>query len=381
MDPILSLAQKKQKELITFLKELVECESPSDDPASIERFVELFTARTSDITKAKVIKGRDGFGPHLQCEMLLDGPKRRDGQVLALGHSDTVYPLGTLAKMPFRQRDGSLYGPGVYDMKGGVAFFVYAMRILRDLEIPVRRRVLLQLVSDEEVGSVTSRALTESEARKSIAVLVLEPGQGLDGHAKTARKGIGDYTVTVHGRSAHAGVDPQAGASAVVELARQIEVIAGFTNFEQGVTVNPGVVRGGTRSNVIADFAQAEVDIRVPNLRHFTALDKKFRKLRAFDKRCRVEVEGGLNRPPMERTKGVVALYKQARSLAAKLGVDLQESATGGGSDGNFTAALGVPTLDGLGAVGEGAHSPGERVLVDRIADRVALLAHLVAAI
>ena len=380
MNEILPLVRSKQNELIAFLRELVECESPSDDPAAIVRFADVFETRVADIAKVKRVKGGK-FGPHLQCEFELPGSSRKKAQILALGHSDTVYPLGILARMPFSIRDGRIWGPGVLDMKGGVAFFVYAMRVLRELDIPVQRKVLLQLNSDEEVGSDSSRALTEKEARRSVAVLVLEPGQGLDGAAKTARKGVGDYTVVVKGKPAHAGVDFQSGASAILELARQIEKIAEFTDLKKGLTVNPGVIAGGTRTNVIAAEARAEVDIRIARMKDAAGLDKKFQSLKPFDKRCAIEVTGGLNRPPMERTAGVVGLYKTARKLAAEMGVDLQELGTGGGSDGNFTAALGVPTLDGIGAVGEGAHAPTESILVDRIADRTALLAKLVASL
>ncbi len=379
MNEIVSLVRSKQAELIAFLRELVECESPSGDPAAIARFADLFENRVADIAKVRRVKGGK-FGPHLQCEFELPG-SRKKGQILALGHSDTVYPLGTLANMPFRVKDGRIWGPGVLDMKGGVAFFVYAMRVLRELDMPVNRKVVLQLNSDEEVGSESSRALTEKEARRSVAVLVLEPGQGLEGAAKTARKGVGDYTVVVKGKPAHAGVDFGSGASAILELARQIERMAGFTNLQKGLTVNPGVISGGTRTNVIAAEARVEVDIRISRMKDAAGLDKQFRSLRPFDKRCTLEVSGGLNRPPMERTPGVAALYKTAWKLAAEMGVDLKELATGGGSDGNFTAALGVPTLDGIGAVGEGAHAPTESILVDRIADRTALLAKLAASL
>jgi glutamate carboxypeptidase len=282
--------------------------------------------------------------------------------------------------MPFRRAEGRLWGPGVLDMKAGLAMFVFAMRALRELDIPVGRHVVLQVNSDEETGSKTSRALTERNARQSQAVLVLEPGTGLTGKLKTARKGIGDYRLTVLGVAAHAGVDFEKGASAVVELARQIERIAGFTALRRGITVNPGVVSGGTRSNVIAEQAEAHIDIRIPRLRDFAPLDRKFHSLRPFDKRCSLQLTGGLNRPPLERSKGVIELFRLARKLAKDLGVDIEESATGGGSDGNFTAALGVPTLDGLGAVGEGAHAAHESILEDRIADRIALLAKLTSA-
>jgi glutamate carboxypeptidase len=375
-DRILTWSQSKQKEIVAFLREMVECESPSDDPAAISRFVTLFADRTGDLGRIRLLKG-GAHGPHLQCEFELPG-RRKQGQVLVLGHSDTVYPVGTLAKMPFREKDARLWGPGVFDMKGGIAFFVFAMRALRELDLPVRRKVLLQLNSDEEIGSASSRALTEKEARRSAAVLVLEPSAGLDGKAKTGRKGVGGYTIQVRGKASHAGLDFSSGASAIVELARQIDVIAGFTDLKRGLTVNPGVISGGTRTNVVAEFAQVEVDFRVSRVKDAGPLEKKFRKLKAFDKRCTVEVSGGLNRPPLERTKQVAALFRKAQELARELGVQLDETSVGGGSDGNLTAALGIPTLDGMGAIGEGAHSPTESILVNRIADRTALLARLV---
>jgi glutamate carboxypeptidase len=240
---------------------------------------------------------------------------------------------------------------------------------------------VLQLNSDEEVGSESSRPLTEDAAKNSAAVLVLEPGTGLTGKLKTARKGVGDYAVTVRGRASHAGVDFEAGASAILEMARQIERIAAFTNVPRAITVNPGVISGGTRTNVVAAEAKVEVDIRVAREKDAPALDKKFRGLKPVDKRCTIEVTGGLNRPPMERTAGVRQLFQTARKLAKEIGMDLEESATGGGSDGNFTAAMGIPTLDGLGGVGEGAHATNESILVDRIADRTALMAMLVQAL
>jgi glutamate carboxypeptidase len=289
--------------------------------------------------------------------------------------------MGTLAQMPFREAAGRLRGPGVLDMKSGIAFFIFAVRSLRELDVPVRSRVKLLLNSDEEVGSDSSRTLTQETARRAKAVLVLEPGTGLEGKLKTARKGVGSYTITVRGQASHAGVDFAAGASAIVELARQIEHVTGFVNLKRGVTVNPGVISGGTRSNVVAAEAHAEVDIRVPRLRDAETLDRKFHALRPVDKRCTIEIEGGMNRPPMERSVGIVQLFRTARQLAGDLGVTVEESMTGGGSDGNFTAALGIPTLDGLGGVGEGAHALNESILIDRIADRTALMAKLLAAL
>lgn len=379
MDPALKFAQTKVPEIVQSIRRMVECESPSDDQAAVNRFVDLFAAEIADIAKVRTFKG-GRFGKHLRCEFQLPG-RKKSGQILGLGHSDTVYPLGILSSMPWREKDGRLHGPGVLDMKGGLAFFVWAMRALRELDRPVARKVVLQVNSDEEVGSDSSRTLTEEAAKQSVAVLVLEPGTGPTGKLKTARKGVGDFRVKVRGVASHAGVDFSNGASAIVELARQIEKIAGFTKLERGITVNPGVVNGGTRTNVIAAEATVEVDIRIAKLKDEAYLDKAFRALKPIDKRCSIEVTGGLNRPPMERTAAIAKLFRTARKLASELSVHLEESSTGGGSDGNFTAALGIPTLDGLGSVGEGAHAPHESIAVERIADRTALLAKLVAAI
>ena len=235
------------------------------------------------------------------------------------------------------------------------------------------------LNADEEVSSVAFRDELLAEARRARAVLVLEPGTGLAGKLKTARKGVGGFTVTVRGKASHAGVDFSAGASAILELARQLDRIAGFTSLARGITVNPGVIAGGTRSNVVAAEAHAEVDIRILKLKDAAGLEKKFRSLRPIDRRCSIEVTGGLNRPPMERSAGIVKLFRTAQKLAREVGVEIEESLTGGGSDGNFTAALGIPTLDGLGGVGEGAHAVNESILVDRIVDRTALIAKLLA--
>jgi glutamate carboxypeptidase len=379
MDPILAFTQAHQAAIIETIRQMVEVESPSDDRDAVNRHVEQLCDMLSG--EAKLTRKKGGtYGDHLLIDFNLPG-KKKTGQVLALGHTDTVYPLGILKTMPWRVAEGRLWGPGVVDMKGGVAFFIHAMRALRELDIPVASKVVLQLNSDEEVGSHSSRALTEAMALKSKCVLVLEPGTGLTGKLKTARKGVGGYEVTVHGKAAHAGVDFSNGANAINELARQIAVIAGFTDLDKGLTVNPGVIRGGTRTNVVPAEAVVEVDLRIARLRDGAYLEKKFRGLKPVDNRCTLTVTGGLNRPPMERTKAIGALFAKARGLAAELGVVLEESATGGGSDGNFSAALGVPTLDGLGTVGEGAHAVNESILVDRIADRTALLAKLVAAL
>ncbi|MCX6596336.1 MAG: M20 family metallopeptidase [Acidobacteria bacterium] len=376
MDATLGQIRLKQNELISFLREMVECESPSDSPADIRRCNDLIADRTADIAKAKRIRN------HLLLEFKTPGRKSKDlQQIMGLGHSDTVWPLGTLKSMPWREAEGRFWGPGVLDMKAGLAFFIYAVRSLIEQDIPVSRKVVLLINADEETGSDDSRPLTEAEAQKSAAVLVLEPGTGLTGKHKTARKGIGDYTIRVTGQAAHAGVDFEKGASAILELARQLETIASFTNLKRGTTVSPGVIAGGTRRNVIAAEAWAQLDLRVATLKDAATIDRKFRALKPVDKRCSIAIEGGLNRPPMERSPGIVKLFKLAQQLGKDLGVKLEESSTGGGSDGNFTAALGIPTLDGVGAVGEGAHAPHESILIDRIADRTALLAKLIPAI
>jgi glutamate carboxypeptidase len=375
----LRYAQEKQAEIVSLTSEWAACESPSDSPPAVNRMVDLIIEKTADVAWAKTFEGGK-FGRTLRLEFKLPGGAKQ-GQILALGHSDTVWPLGTLKSMPVNVADGRLWGPGTLDMKSGLAFFVFAMRALRDLEVPVARDVVLLIAPDEEVGSTSSRAITEQEAKRSRCVLVLEPGSGFAGKLKTARKGVGDYQVLIQGKAAHAGVDFSSGASAIVEAARQIAEIAKFTDLERGITVNPGVISGGTRSNVIAEAARIHVDVRVNRLSDAAELDAKFRALGAFDPRCALRVEGGLNRPPMERTPEIAVLFSKARALGDSMGVFIDESSTGGGSDGNFTAALGIPTLDGLGGVGEGAHAPNESILLDRVADRVALLAALVAEI
>jgi glutamate carboxypeptidase len=355
----LPYATEKKAETVGLIRRLVECESPSEDAASVNRLVDLLAEETRGLATAKTIRSAK-FGKHLRLEFKLPG-REKEGQMLALGHSDTVWPRGTLRSMPFRESAGRLWGPGVLDMKSGLAFFITAMRILREADAPVGHKVVLLVVSDEEVGSETSRPVTESEAQRSKFVLVLEPGTGLSGKLKTARKGVGHYSLHIEGKAAHAGVDFENGASAILEAARQIEKIAAFTNLKQGTTVNPGVISGGTRSNVIAAQARVDVDMRVTRLNHAEALDRKFKALKPVDKRCQLRVEGGLNRPPMERTQAIAALYGKARAIGKDMGLAIEESAT----------------VDGLGGVGEGAHARNESILVDRIADRVALLASL----
>jgi len=374
LSQILQVSTRQQPEMLQTLQRLVETESPSDNKAAVDQagsyLAQEFERQGGRVTIHRVVD----FGNHLQVEF-----PGRSGQkpVMLLGHFDTVWPLGTLANMPFRVAGGRAYGPGVLDMKTGIVMLMYALRALNELGIRDHRPVTVLLDTDEEIGSDSSRSLIESIARQCEAVLVLEPAQGTQGSLKTSRKGVGAYTIHVHGQASHAGVDFEKGHSAILELSRQILEVAKFTDVGRGITVNPGVVRGGTRSNVVAAEASVDVDIRIARVADAGELEQKFSGLRPFDPHCRLEVTGGLNRPPMERTPGTVRLLEAAQNLAKSLGMDLGESATGGGSDGNFTSALGIPTLDGLGAVGEGAHAAHECIFLDHLPLRTALLAGL----
>lgn len=365
--------QSRQPQILDLLQLLVELESPSDDKAAVDRCVDLAAGRAESIGGRVRRHRQREFGDHLEVGFGRAG--RSAKPIMLLGHLDTVWPMGTLEKMPFRVEKGRVWGPGTLDMKAGVAMAFNAIEYLQDHPVFAKRPIVLFLVSDEEVGSPASRALTEKIARECEAVYVLEPAQGLDpGAYKTARKGIGHYRVHVAGVAAHSGVDFEKGHSAIAELAYQIGVIQGFTDLQHGITVNVGTVHGGTRSNVVAAEAWAEVDVRIARKVDVVKVDRNFRRLRVRDRHCVLSVEGGLNRPPMERTPGTVALFKRAATLARTMGFVLQEAATGGGSDGNFTSALGVPTLDGMGAVGEGAHASHESLLLKDLAPRTALL-------
>jgi glutamate carboxypeptidase len=364
---------KRRPEMLEMIAELVGIESPTEDRTAVNRCVALLekwiqsaggkSKRNQQRTAGDLVVGR--FGPQGKAKPLM-----------LLGHLDTVWPLGTLKKMPFRLRGGRAWGPGVLDMKAGVVMALTALRLLGEAELA--RPVIFLLNSDEETGSEYSRALTESLARRCASVFVLEPAQGLAGAYKTARKGVGHYRLQIHGIAAHSGVDFSQGHSAVLELGRQIERASAFTDAARGITVNAGVIGGGTRSNVVAAEAWAEFDVRIAKAVDGPRMDRRFRSLRAVDRRCTLEVAGGLNRPPMERTPGTVALFRRAATIAAGLGFQLQEAATGGGSDGNFTSALGIPTLDGMGAVGEGAHADKESILLDALVPRTALLVAMI---
>jgi glutamate carboxypeptidase len=365
---------ERQEQVVRDIRELVEIESPSDNKRALDRLGSVLAAKFEALGgRAKFHKAAD-FGDHLQVDFAADSSRK---PVLLLGHFDTVYPLGTFKGMPCRLAGGRLTGPGVLDMKSGIGLMLAALEGLRAWgRLP--RPVTVLLVSDEEISSSSSRAITEGLAKKSAAVFVLEPAYGLQGALKTARKGVGEYVLRVTGKAAHAGLDFEKGHSAIVELAKQLARIHELVDIEKGITLNPGVVQGGTRSNVISAEAQAVIDVRVARQKDAAVLDRKLRALRPFNRNCRIEISGGVNRPPMERTPGVAALYQKAAEIAAGFGWRLQEAAVGGGSDGNFTAGLGIPTLDGLGGVGEGAHAAHEFIVVEELPRRAVLLAGLI---
>ncbi len=381
------LAERRKdaaKSMLEQLDALVSIESPSEDKNAVDRAGRAVAGWCENLG-GKIRRHRQKeYGDLLEVRFGAMGQgsnargEARRKPILLLGHLDTVWPMGTLAKMPFRVSKGKAFGPGVYDMKAGIVMAMHAIAMLRERDAQTTPVVVL-LVSDEEIGSPVSRAVTEKIARECSAVFVLEPAQGLQGAYKTARKGVGDYSVHVRGVAAHSGVDFEKGHSAVLELARLIEKISRFTDLKTGLTVNPGRIFGGTRTNVIAAEAQAEVDVRIARMRDAARVEKLFRGLKTSNRACTLTITGGMNRPPMERSRGTVALFQRAKELARDMGFELEEASTGGGSDGNFTAALGIPTLDGMGAVGEGAHATHESIVVGELTKRTALLAAMIA--
>ena len=377
-DALLRVLKSREKELVRVLGEFVRCESPSHEKAAVDRMGRL-VVREWQRRGARVRTLRQkSAGNHVRAEIWF-GEGRPARQILILGHLDTVYPLGTLAKMPFRSAKGRLWGPGTFDMKAGLVLALFAVDALRAAGLRLRKRLVFLWNSDEEIGSQSSRREIEREAKRSDAVLVLEPAYGRDGCLKTARKGVGTAELIVTGRAAHAGIDPSAGVNAVHELALQIARLMKMNDRRRGITVQATVVAGGTTSNVVPEHARAKIDIRYSHLADAPKIDRRLQSLRPILKGARIEMRGGVNRPPLERTHGVVKLFEHARELMGEMGLPLDEASTGGGSDGNFTGALGVPTLDGLGAVGNGAHSVGEHVVIRSLPERAALLAGLLA--
>jgi glutamate carboxypeptidase len=387
---LIEYVREHKPELIATIRRIVEIESPTHDKSAVDRCGELLAeefARRGG--RVKLHRNRTA-GNQLQVDFPATKsqvrPKTVRGKatpgntrapLLLLGHHDTVWDLGTLRTMPLRETHGRLYGPGVFDMKAGIAMMLFALDSIREVCSGLSRPITVLLNPDEETGSSASRHITEKMAKRCSAVLVLEPANGPDGKCKTARKGVGDFTVEVTGRAAHSGLDFEKGQNAIIELAHQVRQIAGFTDLKRGITFNPGLIRGGTRTNVVPAEASVEIDVRIPKARDAAYVARCMRSLRPANRGCKLFVEGGINRPPLERTAAVAKLYELARNLAGKLGFDLGEIAVGGGSDGNFTGALGIPTLDGLGAVGEGAHAANECVVLSELPRRVALIAGL----
>jgi glutamate carboxypeptidase len=373
MEEIVRKVATGEARLRARLRELVEVESPSEDKASVDCAGDLVAWWAAALGGKVKRHKQKAFGDVL--ELRFGSTRSKRGRVLLLGHLDTVWPMGTLAKMPWREADGKLWGPGALDMKAGVVMALEAVAALRDLD--AERPVTLLLNSEEEVGSPVSREITERLASECTAVFVLEPAQGLA--YKTARKGVGHFGLRVEGVGSHAGVDFESGHSAVLEMARLVEKVSGFTDLSKGMTVNVGVIAGGTRSNVVAAECVAEVDVRIARAKDAASVERMFRRLKTTDKLCRLTVSGGINRPPMERKAGTIALFHLAKKLAGEMGLELDEASTGGGSDGNFTAAMGMATLDGMGAVGAGAHAAHEHVVAKHLVERTALLAGMIA--
>jgi glutamate carboxypeptidase len=377
---LLDWLQPREQAMTKLLGRFVRAESPSFDKDAVDRFGRIVAAEWKRRgATVKLLRERER-GDHLRVELRPRSEPRRNSQILVLGHLDTVYDSGTIARMPFRVSRGRAWGPGTFDMKAGLVIALYAVDALASSGYLPEKRIVFLWTSDEEIGSGSSRAAIEREAKRSDAVLVLEPAAGLDGRVKTGRKGVGEIELMVTGRAAHAGLNPGDGVNAIEELALQISRISRWNEPRRGISVNAGVIEGGTRTNVIADRARALVDLRAARSQDMRTLERKFRALRPILPGARLEICGGFNRPPMER-KMSAALYAKAHALAKEMGVTLGEAFVGGGSDGNFTAAFGAPTLDGLGAVGENAHSPRENIVIRSLPERAALLAALLASL
>jgi glutamate carboxypeptidase len=366
--------------MVRLLGKFVRCESPSHDKSAVDRMAAILAPEWKRrAAQVRAIPQRKR-GDHLRAEVWL-GKGRPAGQILVLGHMDTVYPLGTIASMPFRVSGGRAHGPGTFDMKGGLVMAFFAVDALRSCGTQPRKRFVFLWTSDEEIGSESSRQAIEREARRSDAVLVLEPSFGPQGKLKTARKGVGSAEIIVTGRSAHAGIDPEKGVNAVHELALQIVRLMKLQDISRGISVQSTVIAGGTVSNVIPAEARAEVDFRSVRAADARRIERTLHALRPVLRGARLEVHGGFNRPPLERTPAVEKLFRHAQNIMREAGLPLGEASTGGGSDGNLTAALGIPTLDGLGAVGDGAHSPREHIVIRKLPERAALLAGLLASL
>ena len=368
--------------LLDCLRQAVEIESPSGSRDAIDAMARFFAGEFAAAGAPARLLRHAAAGAAVVAE--LPATARRAGRasvkpILLLGHHDTVWELGTLRTMPFKVRAGRAYGPGIFDMKSGIVCALWALKAVQWLDVPRTRPVRLFLNPDEEVASRAFRRELLAEARRACAVLVLEPALG-NGALKTARKGVGEFRFIVHGRPAHAGINPAAGVNAITELARQLLRVEEMADPKRGLTLTVGVIEGGTRTNVVPELAQARIDVRVPRLADARRVERQVRAMKPVHPEARLVIEGGVNRPPLERVRAA-ALFEQARELGRKMGFELEEGSTGGGSDGNFTAALGIPTLDGLGGVGDGAHARHEHVKIRELPRRAALLAALIASL
>jgi len=372
---ILHLLKPRLPQMLAALRRFVTAESPSLEKAAADRCCRVIAEEWNRHGARAERIAQKHRGDVLRI-IHAPGKSRTSGQLLVLGHYDTVYSTGTLAGMPFRVRGGKAYGPGTFDMKAGIVQALFALQALQQVEIPLRKRLVFLWTSDEEIGSESSRKFFEAEARRSDAVFVLEPSFGPRGLLKTARKGVGEAELIVHGRASHAGLAPQEGINAIHELAQQLARVEKWNDLRRGVTINAGIIEGGTRTNVIPELARAFLDLRALRVSDMRRLERRLHALRPLQRGARLEITGGFNRPPLER-KMSTALFARAHSLAKQMNLSLGECTVGGGSDGNFTAALGIPTLDGLGAVGDGAHSSREHVFIDTMPARAALLAAL----
>lgn len=375
---LLSYFQEREGEVLRLARALVETESPSGDLEGSRAVVSLLeeAAHTVDVV-AKVERIESvNYGEHLLIRAFADGSQ----PILVLGHTDTVHPRGTLRERPWRVEGDCIYGPGIFDMKANCALAVETLRALAALKVTPRFSVALLLTCDEETGSLTGRALLEDVARDSPCALVLEP-PAPGGRVKTGRKGTGIFSLRVEGRAAHAGLEPEKGVSAVLELARQVERLHRLNDAARGITINVGVIQGGTRSNVVPAEATAEIDVRFSTAEDARCIEEEILHLRPFDERARLILSGGINRPPLERTEKVVSLYNLARSVADLMDYELGETQVGGASDGNFLAAKAVAVLDGLGIDGDGAHAAHEHIISTNIAHRGALIAGLIASL
>lgn len=360
-------------QILQTIERLVTQETPSHDKSRLDVFADLLAGRLAEAGAAVEILPNEAGGNHVRARIAHGNTTEQPALVLC--HYDTVWPVGSLATHPFRIQDGKAYGPGIFDMQTSLALVEYGLRAVRDLDMSLPRPLTVLITSDEEIGSGTSRALIEEEARQSAYVLVMEsplPG----GVLKTERKGTGTFTVETIGRAAHAGVDPYRGINAIEEMAHQLLAIHALADRAAGTTLSVGTIEGGTATNVVPARAVAQVDTRVWTQAEADRLVQTMAALRPVLPGAEVRVSGGLNRPPLER-KATAALFRRVQEIGRQLGMELAEGSTGGGSDGNFTGALGIPTLDGLGVPGDGAHADHEHILVDEIPGRVALLAAL----